>query len=273
MPDNRPNILLLMTDQQRGDCLSCDGHPVLRTPNIDNIAADGTRFRHGYSACPQCIPARRSLMSGQTPHGHGVYCNYDTILNGPTLPGELSKAGYQTHLCGKLHLFPQRKLYGFMSADWADAPHEGAVSTGDYGRWLREQGVTIPDAGMAHGCTPNGWVARPFHLPEHYHFSNWTTDCALRFLERRDPTVPFFLKVSYHQPHQPCTPPQHYWDRYMQEELPRPVMGDWVVPQEFEPGLGVQSWQCPLPWRLLREWRAGYYGCINHIDDQICRIL
>lgn len=205
MSDERPNIVLFMTDQQRGDCLGIEGHPVLQTPYLDHVAASGVRFRHAYAACPVCVPARRSLMTGRKPASHGVLMNYDTWLDGPTLPGELSRAGYQTHLVGKLHLWPKRKLYGFDSADWSDGPHcEPGI--GDYGRFLQRQGMHMPGPGVAHGADQNGWVARPWHLAERLHFTNWCAGRALEFLERRDPTVPFFLKVSFHQPHQPCTP-------------------------------------------------------------------
>jgi len=259
-----------MTDQQRGDCLGIAGHPVLQTPYLDHLAASGCYFPRAYSAHPQCIPARRTLLTGRSARGHGVFTNYDAILEGPTLPGELTKAGYQTHLCGKLHLHPQRKLHGFMSADWADAPHQQHA---DYARWLQEKGFQMPRAGMAHGADENGWVARPFHLPEQVHFTNWVTDCAMRFLERRDPTVPFFLNVSYHQPHQPCTPPQVYWDRYIHADLPELVTGDWEDPEPYRPGLPIASWKTVLPPAQMQQFRAGYYGCINHIDDQLARIL
>ena len=70
--DERPNFLLIMTDQQRGDCLSIEDHPALLTPNMDAIAGAGTRFAHAYSTCPSCIPARRSLMTGQHPATTGM---------------------------------------------------------------------------------------------------------------------------------------------------------------------------------------------------------
>ena len=121
MADSRPNIVLFMTDEQRGDCPGIGGHPVLQTPYLDELAATGARFRHAYSECPVCVPARRTLMSGRKPASHGVLMNAGGLLDGPTLPGELSRAGYQTHLVGKLHLSPLRKLYGFHSSAWADS--------------------------------------------------------------------------------------------------------------------------------------------------------
>lgn len=271
MPDTRPNILLLMTDQQRGDCLGIDGHPVLQTPYLDQVAADGFRFDRAYSACPVCIPARRTLMSGKKPSSHGVLMNYDTWLDGPTLPGELSRAGYQTHLVGKLHLWPHRKLYGFDSEDWSDSP---GTPDGDYERFLRLNGHLEPQPGFGHGCNQNGYVARPWHLDERLHFTNWCADKAMEFLGRRDPTVPFLLKVSFHQPHQPCTPPQVYWDRYMNMDLPEPYVGDWArvfdTPQR---GLPVPAWRICVDPVLIKQYRAGYFGTINHIDDQIGRLL
>jgi arylsulfatase len=267
----QPNILLLMTDQHRGDCLSIDGHPYLQTPYIDHLAASGFRFRNGYTACPVCVPARRTLMTGKTPEGHGVFMNYHTWLDGPTLPEVLGEAGYQTHLVGKLHLWPLRKMYGFQSADWADSPHD---ENDDYHAFLREKGATMPLAGVSHGANYNGWVARPWHLPEELHFTNWCADKAMQFLARRDPTRPFFLKVSFHQPHEPCTPPQAYWDRYMAMDIPAPPVGEWARVYD-EPNIGqtVTSWRTALPPALQKQYQVGYYGTINHIDDQIGRLL
>ena len=103
MPD-RPHILVLMTDQQRGDCLSCAGHPCVRTPNMDQLAAEGVRFQAAYSNCPVCGPARGALLSGQYVSNCRVYDNaaawpQDMV----TLPHYLTLAGYDTVLSGKMH--------------------------------------------------------------------------------------------------------------------------------------------------------------------------
>ncbi len=273
MTDSRPNILLVVTEHHRGDALGIEGHPVLQTPYLDHLAAGGVRFRRAYTACPVCIPARRTLMTGRRPASHGVLMNYHTWLDGPTLPGLLSQAGYQTHLVGKLHLWPMRRLYGFDSADWADSPREERPLN-DYCRWLRREGVTMPGAGLAHGMSVNGWAVRPFHLDERFHFTNWCADRALEFLERRDPTAPFFLKVSFHQPHQPLTPPRWAYERYMAMDLPEPCVGDWA--RVFDGpvrGLPVDAWRACLEPAVLKQYRAAYYGCIDHIDGQLGRIF
>ena len=100
-----PNFLLFITDQQRADHLGCYGNPVLRTPNIDGIAARGTRFDRAYVACPVCMPNRASLMTGRMPSSHGVRHNGIPLsLGATTLVGLLRAAGYRTALVGKSHL-------------------------------------------------------------------------------------------------------------------------------------------------------------------------
>ncbi len=270
--DDRPNILLLMTDQHRGDCLGMEGHPVLQTPYLDHIGASGSHFRRAYTACPVCIPARRTLMTGRRPASHGVLMNYHTWLDGPTLPGELSKAGYQAHLVGKLHLWPLRKLYGFASAAWSDSPRPGVDC--DYQRFLRREGVYGPRISSAHGMDANGWAVRPWHLDERHHFTTWCASMAIDFLERRDPTLPFFLKVSFIHPHQPLTPPRDYYERYMAMDLPEPYVGDWArVFDGPQRGLPVASWRTALEPAVMKQYRAAYYASINHVDDQIGRVL
>ena len=202
MSDTRPNILLIMTDQQRGDCMGLDPHSpsCLQTPNLDWLARTGTHFHHGYSECPSCIPARRSLMTGTAPAANGAVGFRGAPWDPPhTLAGELSKAGYQTEMIGKLHLTPHRKRYGFDHMQLADGTR-GADN--DYVEWLRQyHGRNEVDPGMAHGISANGWVGRPHHLPEEQMHTFWCVDRAMDFLRKRDPSAPFFLNVSFIDPH------------------------------------------------------------------------
>lgn len=200
--------------------------------------------------------------------------NYHTELEGPTLPEELSKEGYQTHLVGKLHFWPLRKLYGFMSADWSDFDDLNYTIEDDYSRFLEQNGINLSNAGLGHGIAPNSWISRPWHLEEHLHPTNWTTQKALEFLDRRDPTMPFFLNISFTKPHQACTPPRCYWDRYMNMDLAEPFVGEWAkVFESPQTGLSPEAWRVYFSPNVMHQYRAGYYGSINHIDDQIGRIL
>ena len=115
---NKPNIILIMTDQMRGDCLGADGNSYIETPNLDFLAAQGTRFRHAYTACPSCLPSRATIMTGMKQWHTGILgmgAGQGPIPNDfpHTMPGELALAGYQTHLVGKGHFTPQRTKMGF----------------------------------------------------------------------------------------------------------------------------------------------------------------
>ena len=207
MPATRPNILLITTDQQRGDCLGLDpcAPAVLQTSNLDWIARTGTHFQRGYAECPSCIPARRSLMTGTAPAANGAVGFKGAEWNpAHTLAGELSVAGYQTEMIGKLHLSPPRKRFGFDHMQLADATRG---RPNDYVEWLHQQhGHTSVHPGMAHGISSNGWVGRPHHLPEEQMHTFWCIDRAMDFLDKRDPSAPFFLNISFIDPHPPLTP-------------------------------------------------------------------
>ena len=105
MPD-KPHILILMTDQQRADCLSCAGHPVLRTPNMDRIAAEGVRFASAVTTCPICMPARASFVSGLYCHNPGMWTNTGQLpAADETFFHHLQAAGYHTAYIGKSHFY------------------------------------------------------------------------------------------------------------------------------------------------------------------------
>jgi len=270
--EKRPNILLIMTDQQRGDCLGVEDHPVLLTPNMDSIAGAGARFSKCYSTCPVCIPARRSLLSGQFPSTHGIVGYHENIEwdAGQSLVTPLQRAGYHTFLAGRnMHQHPPAKRYGFDHMvenrahyrPWLEdqLPHRSHQPAGDY---------------YASGVMHNDWTARPWHLDEQLHQTNWTVNEALRFLGERDPSCPYFLVVSFLAPHPPLVPPAFYMDRYLRQDLPAPVIGDWAVPPpDGGRGRDVSNYRVDLRGEALKSCRAGYYGLINHIDDQIRRLL
>lgn len=271
------NIILIHTDQQRGDCLGIEGHPVLETPNMDNLALNGTRFSRFYSACPSCIAARRSILWGQSPQKHGMVgykdgCERDDSI--PTLPQVLKGNGYQTYHVGRsMHQYPPRKLYGFDDMDLLLGPQHKCFS--EYKEWFdencpkgsRNQGL------YGVGITHNDWTARPWHLDEHLHPSNWTVERALRFFERRDPTRPFFLSIGFVAPHPPCQPPQFYFDRYLRTGTPEPVVGDWCTMDDSNKRDHIAADKIALSEEGIRTLRAAYYGSINHVDDLLRRIF
>src|ERR1700722_15203611 len=99
----QPNIVVMMTDDQRFDFMSCAGHPFIKTPNMDRIAKKGTRFTNMFVTNSLCAPSRASLMTGQYSHTNGVLDNLGSKLNAnvPWMPDELRKAGYEVAFVGK----------------------------------------------------------------------------------------------------------------------------------------------------------------------------
>ncbi|MFH1086926.1 MAG: sulfatase-like hydrolase/transferase, partial [Chloroflexota bacterium] len=277
-----PNIVLIMTDQWRGDCLGIAGHPVVHTPYLDQLAMDGARFACAYSATPTCIPARASLFTGLTPRSHGRVGYRDGVpWDYPvTLAGEFTRAGYQTQAVGKMHVFPERSQLGFQNVILHDGFLHFARQRGrsydlvdDYIPWLREQVGHDADY-FDNGVNCNSYVARPWDKEERLHPTSYVTSQAVDFLRRRDPRKPFFLFISYHRPHPPYDPPAWAFDMYKDKPMPDVPVGDWVdlLAPYANPGRPDAYSDDVAPWVLQRA-RAGYYGHMSHIDGQVNRFL
>ena len=173
----RPNFLLVITDQHRADYLGCYGHPVLRTPHIDAIAARGTRFERFYVATPVCMPNRATLMTGRMPSVHGVRSNGTPLsLRANTFVDALRAGGYSTALIGKSHLqnftgygpiferSQPRAGDSVLAAEFAEAvkpfPSDGPYDQELPGRWSpgRDFAMQLPFYGFEHVdlCTDHG---------------------------------------------------------------------------------------------------------------------
>ncbi len=277
--DQRPNILFICVDQWRADCLGFAGHPTVETPHLDRLAKESTHFTQAYAATPTCVPARAAIFTGLSPRHHG-FVGYDDHAEwhyDVTLPGLLADAGYHTQCVGKMHVSPARQLMGFHNVVLHDGYlHRERSKSDDYGLvddytpWLRRQlgqpAADYIDTGL--GC--NGYVARPWMYDEMLHPTSWVVTESIDFLRRRDPTKPFFLMMSFHRPHPPLDPPQHYLDRYLAKDLPAPVVGDWA-PDEL-PVRGLDS-PVPTDQDQIDMARRAYYAQITQIDHHLNRML
>ena len=106
MARGRPHILFFLTDQLRADCLGCAGHPMVKTPHIDHVAADGVRFTHACTTSPICVPARMSIVNGLYPHNSNMWQNDAGMpLDADTYMKRLRLQGYRTCSIGKNHLY------------------------------------------------------------------------------------------------------------------------------------------------------------------------
>ncbi|MDA3875090.1 MAG: sulfatase-like hydrolase/transferase [Kiritimatiellae bacterium] len=274
----RPHILLITTDQQRYDALGINGNQVLQTPNLDCLAANGVNFERCYSTCPVCIPARRTLISGQHPFTHGLRKYTDGLEWNPpfTLPGILGDAGYETRLIGKLHLHPQGKRYGYDHMLLSETSHSRPTSEtqhrNDYVRWLKQNG--IDEHPHFHGINGNGRLVSNWPLEDRFHHNNWLAKEATRYLcDDRDPSAPFFLHLSFFHPHPPLVPLKEYHDRYDPGSMEPSSMGEWVPDLPSRPGIAPDSALGPFDAEVIQRARAGYYALINHIDDCVAHVL
>lgn len=281
MADQGYNVLLISSDHHRGDSLSILDHPVAFTPHLDKLAQQGILFRRTYSECPVCIPARITIMTGRRPGsddastGYNYYEECSRILHEQTLPRLFARAGYQTQAVGKMHFFPQRCRYGF---DSTIIEEEGRLLPGlhrdDYEQWLQDQGLAGEN--HSHGVTNNELTARPWHLPEAAHPTNWTARESCRWLLRRDPEAPFFLWISFSAPHPPFTPPHAYWELYRDIQIPEPREGDWSsldkMPAEIR-RISIPGNHETYTGQRYAQTVQAYYALITQIDLQISLVL
>lgn len=269
----QPNILFVFTDQQRHDTIGALGNPIIRTPALDRLVAEGTAFTSCYTPSPVCVSARCCLVTGQPAHRTGCDDNMRQPQHLPSFMESLAAAGYQTHGVGKMHFTPQIDYpWGFESRVLSE---EGAGEQDAFVRHLR-------DEGYEHVKDPHGirsemyYIPQPSQLPARLHHSHFVADRSLEFLRNRDRSRPFFLWTSFIKPHPPFENPTPWNKLYRAAEMPLPKR-----PPEFE---SLWTWQNRhqnrYKWRdhgiddnLMRAMRAAYYGCISFIDYNLGRIL
>lgn len=271
---SNPHLLLLMSDQHRADWMGCDGNRAVATPNLDRLAAEGTRFRHAYSSTPTCTPARAGLLTGMSPWKHGML-GYGRVADRypAEMPRVMRGAGYYTMGIGKMHWTPQRHLHGFHKTVLDESSRAESIDfRSDYRAWFATEAPHLdPDAT---GIGFNDYTAKPYVLPERLHPTRWTGDVATRFLEGYQQPSPFFLKVSFARPHSPFDPPQRYWDKYAEAALPAARVGHWAV-EPYSPRKSAKDdiWHGDVGAEAVRRARIGYSGSVSFMDEQVGRIL
>ncbi|MFP4354709.1 MAG: sulfatase-like hydrolase/transferase [Phycisphaerae bacterium] len=271
MPENKPNMVLIVADQWRGDCLSGIGsrHPVM-TPHISQLGCEGARFSNAYADCPICMPQRVTHLTGQVASRFGQPGNFHRRLENidpkRTLPARLARqAGYQTQAVGKMHFFPPRARFGFDHVN---------LHPNDYVNFLETVGWG--GAYRGHGIGGNEVYPVSAQLPERYTHTHWIVDRACEFLLRRDPECPFFLYVVFEAPHSPFDPPAPYDRMYDNFHIPEPIDSDWSTGDQAPAAMVLGRAQYNydhLTDEIIAEARRRYYGQISHIDYQLGRLI
>ncbi len=270
-----PNIIFIMTDQQRADALGCAGNAAVISPNIDKLAEEGVLFTNGYSSVPSCTPARSGLLTGLSPWHHGML-GYGRVAREYRyeMPRMLREAGYYTFGIGKMHWYPQKALHGFHGTlvdESGRVEQDGFIS--DYRDWFKQQAPgEDPDKT---GIDWNEHRSGVYQLDEKLHPTYWTGKTAVEFIENYDQQNPLFLKVSFARPHSPYDPPQRYLDMYRDVEIPAPVVGEWIEE------LTHINWYTPKADAAFGDFgekhaiesRRHYYANITFIDDMVGEII
>lgn len=269
--DPRPNLVLLVTDDHPFDALGCAGHPVLKTPHLDRLAARGARFTHAFVTTPICAASRASLFTGRYERAHGYTFGQpplDAALVRESYPVLLREAGYRVGFVGKFGVRVRAEDRAAMFEEDAPGTYPYLPSAGPSGEAETE---TEADTGAARDAAP----AR--HLTER------NADRAIEFVQRDDPR-PFCLSLSFQAPHaEDHNPEQYVWpescdDLYEDAELPAPANADpaffAALPEFLRTGLNRERWGWRFDTPEKRERMVkGYYRMLSGVDQAVGRLL
>ncbi|PSJ45256.1 choline-sulfatase [Zobellella endophytica] len=272
MTAKQPNILFLMADQMTASALPIYGHPLVKTPHLSRLAAEGVVFDSAYCNSPLCAPSRFTLMSGQLPSRIGGYDNAaDFAADTPTFAHYLRDAGYTTALSGKMHFCGPDQLHGFEERLTTD------IYPADYG-WVVDWENFDERPSYYHNMS-SVTQAGPCVRSNQLDFDDEVTFRARRFLYdyvRNGERRPFCLTVSLTHPHDPYTIPQQYWDRYNHDDIdmPRvPYSRKQSDPHSERLRHVYQLNEETLGDEQIRNARHAYYGAISYVDDRIGEVL
>ncbi len=287
---NKPNILLLMTDQQRWDAMGCSGGWV-RTPYIDRLAREGIRFSNCVTNSPECMPARISLATGLYPHNTGVWQNKNFTLPAetPTWLQEIRQAGYRTSLFGKTHHYSHDRdlreqetllhAHGLDDIDEIGGPRASAqVMSNLTARW-EKKGLLEDyrhDFKGRYNAKPH--LVQPSALPLEEYADIYVAERAIDYLSDYRRPEPWFCWVSFGGPHEPWDTPEPFASMYtpdsMSPALPA-CSGAQIRPKGLLDEM-LSNGGSHLPHfeeNEIEKMRANYAGNITLIDEQIGKIL
>ena len=285
----RPNIVLIITDQQRFDTIGAAGYDFVDTPALDRLAAEGTLFRHCYCTALACVPSRASFFKGQFPHTTGVLSNLD--LWDTSWVELLRDAGYRTVNIGKMHTAPMDAPAGFEERQVIEnkdrfRKHAGSEFVDELDKELARRGLVKPER-THYGKRPDyreRLGAFVWELPDELHFDNFTGDLALDWLDKRDDDRPFFLEIGFPGPHPPYDPTESALAPYLDRELPlqeirqddldsQPPPFKVLRERHIERGPDAAVHQA-MPDRAARHrQRAHYLANVSMIDAKVGEIV
>ena len=275
----RPNILLIMADQLGAQWLPSYGHPVVRTPHLDALAASGTLFQNCYTPSPICVAARAAMMAGRHVSASGLYDNGTEFPSSmPTFVHHLRGAGYQTALSGKMHFVGPDQRHGFEERLTTDIYPAGFEWTPDWRLGpVHNPGTSVREVLGSGLC--NWSLQLDYDEEAHFRATGHLYELARR-RTRDGEDRPWFLCVSYTHPHDPFTITPEYWDRYRDDEIDvPPPAGDPNEPSlpAYDRWLQIHHevdlYREAMTEDVRRAARRAYYGMVSYVDDKVGSLL
>ena len=276
----KPHIILIVSDQHRGDAMNCMGNHSVITPNLDSLATDGTLFTNAYTSAPSSTPARSGLLTGMSPWHHGML-GYGRVGSHYRyeMPRMLRESNYYTFGIGKMHWFPQKALHGFHGTL---VDESGRVETedfiSDYRLWFQMHAPGLNPDSTGVGWNDHGSAI--YKLPEELHPTAWTGKTARDMIRnyKRGSGQPLFLKISFARPHSPYDPPQRFMDLYRNKDVPTPYIGEWCKDQPYAAPTDPDTVARDAAFgnfgeEYAKESRRHYYANVTFIDEEIGKIV
>ncbi|HEX2556097.1 MAG TPA: sulfatase-like hydrolase/transferase [Microvirga sp.] len=284
----RPNIILIMTDQQRYDTIAALGFPFVTTPNLDRLVREGVSFTDCHITAPSCVPSRASLFTGYYPHTTGVLRNGQAWQR--TWVEDLRAAGYRCVNVGKMHTIPYNSDSGFHEryvVENKDRYMEGRWYFDEWDKALAANGLVKQQRELYRKRADyrERLGAFDWELPEHLHSDAFVGNMAKWWVETYPVTEPLFLQVGFPGPHPPFDPPARYSEPYLSrtdlplpqptaeelESLPSALKEKRIHDVEVDHDSVVWSLD-PSPEQMQRLW-AHYLGNVTLIDEKIGELL
>jgi len=262
----QPNVLLIVSDQHRLDCVGASGDYPVSTPHLDQLARDGAWFTSAYTPIPLCTPARQALLTGLRAESTGGLWNYDLGSRIAPLdpheyawPRELKSAGYTSRYIGKWHVNPEHGPEAFGYDSW--------IPLDAYDRWRAERYPGSP--------LPDDWFGSVDTVPTADSRTHWMADRAAEFITAAPADAPWHLRLDFLEPHLPCLPSPEFAARYPASSVPQwrdfadELIGKPYIQRQQLLNWGVEGWT----WDDWAPIVARYYAIIAQLDDAIGKVL
>jgi arylsulfatase A-like enzyme len=287
MADTRPNIVFILTDQQRYDTIAALGYPYMETPNLDRLVREGTTFTNCFITAPSCVPSRCSVFNGCYPHTTGVYKNGDRWTE--SWVSDLARAGYRCVNVGKMHTVPLTTPLGFHEryvVENKDRFLEGRYFFDEWDKALRARGLVKQQRALYRQRDDyrQRLGAFTWDLDEDMQSDNFVGEMAKWWLDTYPLDQPLFMEIGFPGPHPPYDPTPRWLEHYLDKDLPIREPSETDLAGQPSPMKALRRHMLDIdhdsvvhlanPTKEQRHYqRACYLANVSMIDEQIGAVM